>query len=138
MNLVFEEAQEIYKTIEKYPFQKETFETIGLCMEVHKQLGRGFLEIVYKDALLLECVDKSIPFEREKKFEIEYKGKLLSHFYVADFILFNNIILEIKAQDGVVEEHYKQVINYLAVSKLKVGLLVNFGEDSLKFKRIIL
>ena len=137
-NLVLEEAQEIYRTIENYPFQIETYEIIGLCMEVHKELGNGFRENIYKDAITHECLSRIIPFEREKKFEINYKGKILPHFYVADFVIHNNVLLEVKAQNGVLEEHYKQVINYLAVSKLKLGLLINFGEESLKFKRVVL
>ena len=136
--LILEEPQEIYKTINNYPFQEETYKIIGICMEVHKQLGKGFLEIVYKDAIQYELTKKNISFSREKKFEIEYKDIVLPHFYVADFVAFDSIILEVKAQEGVAEEHYKQVINYLAASKQKLGLIVNFGEDSLKFKRVIL
>jgi len=138
MELVLEDIQELYKSSEEYPFQKETFEMIGACMEVHKVLGKGFLEAVYKDALEIEFQRKQIPYNREYKYEIDYKGTVLPHYYFADFVVFENIILEVKAQQGVVDNHYKQVINYLAVSKLKLGLLVNFGEESLKFKRIIL
>jgi GxxExxY protein len=105
-------------------------------MEVHRILGRGFSEIVYKDAIEFELKLKNIPYEREKKYLVEYKGKILPHHYYADFVI-NNIIVEIKAQNGVVEEHFNQVINYLAISKLPIGLLINFGENSLKFKRII-
>ena len=136
--LILEEPQEIYKTINNYPLQDETYKIIGICMEVHKQLGKGFLEIVYKDAIQYELTKENISFSREKKFEIEYKDIVLPHFYVADFVAFDSIILEVKAQEGFAEEHYKQVINYLAASKLKLGLIVNFGEDSLKFKRVIL
>lgn len=107
-------------------------------MEVHKNLGRGFLEIIYKDALCYELEKKNIPFEREKKFNINYKEIVLPHSYHADFVIFDKIILEAKAQENIIGTHYKQLINYLAASKMKLGLLVNFGEDSLRFKRVIL
>ncbi len=122
----------------KYPLQNETYEIIGFCMEVHRNLGHGFLEIVYKDALEIEFKKKNILYEREKEYEVEYKGAILPHKFYADFIVFENVILEIKATKGIAEEHYVQVINYLAVSKCKIGLLVNFGEPSLYSKRIIL
>ncbi|MCD4680791.1 MAG: GxxExxY protein [Bacteroidales bacterium] len=121
-----------------YPFQKETYQIIGTCMEVHKTIGRGFLEIVYKDAIQFEFQQRLIPFEREKRYDIQYKEIILSHYFIADFIAFDNIILEVKAQEGVVDEHFKYVINYLAASKCKLGLLVNFGRDSLEYKRVIL
>ncbi len=121
-----------------YPFKDESYEIIGICMEVHRILGKGFLEIVYKDALEYEFKSKNIFYEREKKYEIDYKGIILSHCFYADFVINNNIILEVKSQKDIVEEHYKWVINYLAISKCKIGLIVNFGENSLKTKRVIL
>ncbi len=136
--MILEEAKEIYKTLDSYPLQDEAFQIIGTCMEVHRELGKGFLEIVYKDALEYEFNKKGITFEREKKFDIQYKEIKLAHSFYADFVVYNNIILEVKAQEGIIDESYKQVINYLAVSKLQLGLLVNFGEASLKFKRIVL
>ena len=138
MELILQDAQEIYYSKDKYPLQKESFEIIGLCMEVHKILGKGLSEVVYKDAIELELKAKNISFERERKHEVEYKGTILPHYYFADFVIGGTIILEVKAQEGVLEDHYRQVINYLAVSKLKLGLLINFGENSLKFKRVIL
>ncbi len=134
---VIREPEEIYK-LKNLIYKEEVYKIISCCFEVHNNLGKGFLEIVYKDALVHEFTSKGISFEREKKFEINYKGTILSHYYYSDFIVFNDIVLEVKAQKGVIDEHYKQVINYLAVSKCKLGLLVNFGEDSLQFKRIIL
>ena len=129
MNSIFDDK--------KYPLQKESYEIIGICMEVHRILGKGFLEIVYKDALEYEFNVRGIPYEREKMYEIQYKEIILRHKYYADFVVFNNIILEVKAQKGIVDEHYKWVINYLASSKCELGLIVNFGEDSLKTKRVI-
>ena len=121
-----------------YPMKQETFQIIGICMEIHRILGRGLLEIVYKDALEYEAKLKNIRYEREKKYQVKYKGIILPHYFYADFVMFNNIIVEIKAQKGVMDEHYNQMINYLAVSKCKIGLLFNFGEDSLKYRRVIL
>lgn len=122
---------------QNYPLKKETYELIGIAMEVHRYLGNGFDEIVYKDALQEEFNRRKIAFEREKEFEIEYKGIILPHHYFADFVIENKIILEVKSQAGIHEEAVPQVINYLAASKLKVGLIVNFGEGSLKYKRVV-
>jgi GxxExxY protein len=129
MNSIFDDK--------KYPLQKESYEIIGICMEVHRILGKGFLEIVYKDALEYEFNVRGITYEREKLYEIHYKEIILRHKYYADFVVHDNIILEVKAQKGIVDEHYKWVINYLAYSKCELGLIVNFGEDSLKTKRVI-
>ena len=86
-------------------------------MEVHRILGKGLLEIVYKDAIEYEVKKKKIPYEREKKYEVEYKGIILPHYFFADFVLYDKIILEVKAQKGIVNEHYAWLINYLAISK---------------------
>lgn len=115
-----------------------TYNIIGASMEVYNMIGRGFLESVYKDCLCLEFNNRKINFEKEKKFEILYKGIKIPHHYYADFIIENKIIVEIKAQNIVIDENIKQLINYLAASKCKVGLIINFGENSLKYKRIIL
>ncbi|OFX29140.1 MAG: NADH:ubiquinone oxidoreductase [Bacteroidetes bacterium GWA2_32_17] len=127
-----------YANKEDFLLKDETYKIIGFAMEVHKTLGKGFLEIVYKDALELEFKWAGIPYVREQQFKINYKGTILKRFYTADFVTYNNIIIEVKSQLEVIGENYKQTINYLAVSKLKVGLILNFGEDSLKFKRVIL
>lgn len=123
---------------DKYPLQKETYQIIGICMEVHRILGKGLLEIVYKDALEYEFKQKNVPYDREKQYKIQFKGIVLPHFFYADFVVFDKIILEVKAQKGIVDEHYSWVINYLAISKCPLGLIVNFGEDSLVTKRVIL
>ncbi|NOQ27901.1 MAG: GxxExxY protein [Bacteroidales bacterium] len=123
---------------QKYPLQEESYKIIGICMEVHRILGRGLLEIVYKDAIEYEFKKESIPYEREKKYEVEYKDIILPHHFYADFVVYDNIILEIKAQKGIVNEHYRWVINYLAISNSDLGLIVNFGENSLVTKRVIL
>jgi GxxExxY protein len=121
---------------QKYPLQDETYKTIGLCMEIHITLGNGLLEIVYKYALEHEFNLNKIPFEREKKYEIEYKGIMLPHHFYADFVVDEKIILEIKASHGIAKDHYAQTINFLEISNCQLGLIVNFGEDSLKDKKI--
>lgn len=117
----------------------ETYEIIGTCMEVHRQLGFGFSEIVYKDALQIEAIINEISIQREKEFEIYYKGRKLSHKYFADFVMFDNIIVEIKAsRDGIADEHVAQTLNYLKASGCSVGLIINFGKKSLEHKRLVL
>lgn len=119
-------------------YKEEAFQIIGICMNVHNILGGGFLEIVYKDAIEYEFQKLSIPYEREKQYEIPYKEIVLPHKFYADFIVFNKIILEVKAVDGIADEFIKLAINYLAVSKCKLGLIVNFGRDKLTYKRVVL
>lgn len=119
-------------------YKEEAYRIIGLCMEVHKQLRKGFNEVVYCDALEIEFIDNKINYSREKCYAINYKGNTLSHQYKADFIIYDKIVLEIKAIEFLNSAHLKQTLNYLAVSKLKLGLLINFGEDSLKYKRVVL
>lgn len=139
------ETEQIYTVNEEIiPYQHdliykdEVYSFISCCFEVHKNLGKGFLEAVYIDALCYELKKKNIPFEREKKFQINYKDIVLPHYYFCDLIVFDRIVIEIKAQENIVNSHYKQLLNYLAITNCKLGLLVNFGEDSLKFKRVVL
>ena len=124
--------------MEEFYLKEETFKIIGICMEVHKILGKGHSEIIYGDALEYEFIKNEIPFEREKKYNITYKDIVLPHHYFSDFVIFEEIILEIKAIQALSSSEIKQTLNYLAASKNKIGLLINFGEDSLKYKRIIL
>lgn len=124
--------------MESFYLKEETYQIIGLCMEVHKILGKGFNEIVYKEALQYEFIKKEIPFEREKEYNIEYKDIILSKRYFADFVVFDEIILEIKAISQLTSSDTGQTLNYLACSKNNIGLVINFGEDSLKYRRVIL
>lgn len=119
-------------------FKDEAFKVVGICMNIHKTLGMGLKEINYKDAMEIEFIDDSIYYEREKKFTVEYKGKILPNPYIADYVVFNSIILEIKSTSAIIEPHMAQALSYLAVSKLKLALVVNFGERSLTWKRIVL
>lgn len=123
---------------EQYPLQEETKTIIGIGYDVYRNLGRGFLEIVYKDAIEYELRRKDIFYKREKEYTITYKDIILPHKYFADFVILNDIILEVKAQEGIAEKHYLQTINYLKVSGCKVALILNFGEDTLKIKRVVL
>lgn len=107
-------------------------------MNVFNELGNGFLEAVYQEALAIEFEGMHIPFEREAKIDIFYKGKKLDKEYYADFICYDKIIVELKAISKLVNANKAQVINYLHGTKLPVGLLVNFGESSLKWERLTL
>lgn len=119
-------------------YKDECYRLVGLCMEVHRELGKGHDEVVYKDALAVELGRASIPFTREQKFEIRYKNVILPHHYFADFVIDGKILFEAKAVECLSDAHVKQVLNYLAASKLRLGVLVNFGADSLEWKRVVL
>jgi GxxExxY protein len=118
--------------------KEEAYKIIGICMEVLTILGKALSEIIYGDALEYEFKKNKIPYNREMKFKITYKEIILPHHYFSDFVIFDEIILKIKAIQQLSSSEIKQTLNYLAASKNKLGLLVNFGEDSLKYKRIIL
>jgi len=119
-------------------YKEEAFKIIGCCMEVHRELGKGHDEVIYKDALEIEFQRRGIPFKREQEYKLAYKGVVLPHKYFADFVVMDKTILEAKAIEVLTDSHVKQTLNYLAASKLKLGLLVNFGEDSLNYKRVVL
>jgi GxxExxY protein len=122
----------------EFLFKQETYDIIGLCMEVHRILGSGFSEIVYKDAIVIEASLKDFAIEREKKFEVIYKDKVLPHHFFADFVFFDEIIVEIKALDKEInDEHIAQTLNYLKTSNCRVGLIINFGRKSLEYKRLV-
>jgi GxxExxY protein len=116
----------------------ECFTIIGKCFDVHNNLGAGFLEIVYKDALEYEFRKAEIPYEREKEYIVKYKDVILHHRFYADFVVYDKIILEIKGVSGIPDEFIAQAINYLKVSGNRLALVVNFGELKLNYKRIAL
>lgn len=118
-------------------YENETEKIIKAFYEVHKELGCGFLEPVYQLALAREFELQGIPFEKEKKIKVMYKGQELTKDYYADFVCFGKIIIELKAVSKLVNAHKAQVINYLNATKMKLGILVNFGEASCKYERII-
>ena len=121
-----------------YIFKEESYKIIGACMDVHKELGCGFLEGVYQEVLEIEFEKREIPFEREKGLIIIYKGIALKKKYYADFVCFDKIIIEIKSCGKLMDEHVSQLLNYLNAANYKLGLLFNFGETSLRYKRVIL
>ena len=116
--------------------KEESFKILKACFEVHKELGNGFLEPVYQEALELEFKNQNIPYEREKFLLIVYKGQRLSKEYYADFVCYNDIVLELKAVSVVVKAHKAQVLNYLKAADKRLGYLVNFGNNSLTWERI--
>lgn len=122
---------------EEYLNQGETYKIIGCLFEVHKNLGKGFSEIVYKDAVEYEFKSQNINFQREKEFAVKYKDVILPHKFYADFVVFNSIIVEIKTVDCFNNSHYNQCLNYMKISGLELSLLVNFNANSLEYKRII-
>lgn len=124
--------------IGEYPLQEETSEIIKVAYEVQRELGIGLLEIVYKDALEYEFKEKEILYDRETKYDVPYKNIILKHNFYADFVIFNKVILEVKAkQGGISDDDYAKTINYLRISGCKVGLIINFGTSKLGIKRVI-
>ncbi|TRX16406.1 GxxExxY protein [Flavobacterium franklandianum] len=123
--------------MEEYIYKDENYTIVGILFEVHKNLGKGFSEIVYKDAIEFELQQLNIPYQREKEFSVNYKDTTLKHKFYADFVVYDKIILEIKTVDCFNNSHYNQCLNYLKVSKNKLAILVNFNLVSLEYKRII-
>ncbi|MDX9787081.1 MAG: GxxExxY protein [Desulfobacterales bacterium] len=114
-----------------------TYRIIGCAMEVHKELGCGFLEAVYQEALEKELAEQDVSFKAQPLVEISYKGKPLNKTYQPDFVCFKEIIVEIKAISGLSGIEEAQLINYLKATGLKTGLLINFGSKSLDYKRFV-
>ena len=122
---------------EEYLYKEESYKIIGILFEVHKNLGKGFSEIVYKDALEYEFKINNVPYKREKEFSVNYKDTILKHKFYADFVVYDKIILEIKTVECFNNSHYNQCINYLKVSGNELAFLVNFNLSSLEHKRIV-
>ena len=115
----------------------ESYKIIGACLEVHKELGFGFKEIIYKDALEIEFKTLGIHYQREKLYKVEYKGKVLPRRYPADFVIYDAIILEVKAMPMIINNFVLQTRNYLKASGIRLGIIANFGASSFKSKRIV-
>ena len=119
--------------------KEDSYKIVGAAMEVFNQLGHGFLEAVYQEALEREFKSRGIPYEREKELTIYYKGEPLEQTYKADFICYEDIIVELKAVAMLQDSHRSQVYNYLRATKNKLGLLINFGNsDGLEWERKVI
>lgn len=119
-------------------YKEEVYTIVGYCMEIWKVLGYGFSEVIYKDAMEQEFHDNAIPFTREDELLVFYKGKRLKHYFNADFVLFDNIIVEVKSGDnGIIEKSISQTINYLKASGYRIGIIINFGKTGIEYKRLI-
>ncbi|MCU4165575.1 GxxExxY protein [Carboxylicivirga caseinilyticus] len=123
--------------VEGILYKDEAYKIIGAAFEVHNELKNGFLEPVYQEAIQKEFVLQGIPFQKEALISIYYKGDKLDKYYKADFICYNDIIIELKALSDLTSEHESQLINYLKATNKKLGILINFGKPSLQYKRII-
>ena len=119
-------------------FKEESYKIIGICMKIHSTLGLGLKEVNYKDAMEIDFIEENIPFEREERYTVKYKDKVLKNPYIADFVVYDSIILEIKSATAIINTHIAQGISYLSVSGMKLALVINFGERSLTHKRIVL
>jgi GxxExxY protein len=115
----------------------ETYAVIGAAMEVHRELGCGLLECPYKDALELELIARGIPCRREVEVPIFYKGQRLRSFYIADFVCFDRLLVEVKAIKALADIDRAQTINYLKATGYERALLMNFGALSLQYERIV-
>jgi GxxExxY protein len=119
------------------PRDPQTYAIIGAAMEIHRQMGYGFLEPVYQDAAVVEFPLQNIPFECEVALPIKYKGIILPSRYRADFVCFSGIIVEFKALARLSGVEEAQVLNYLKATGFQRGLLINFGAPSLQYKRLV-
>lgn len=118
-------------------FKEESYKIVGACMNVHNELGAGFLESVYAEALSIELDVLSIPYEREKKLSIHYGNRILRKFFRADFICYDSIVVELKTTPYLTKLDEAQLVNYLKATKLKLGILVTFGAASLIYRRFL-
>jgi GxxExxY protein len=118
-------------------YKEESYKILGACFSVHSELGCGFLEGVYHEALAKELAVRKIPFQEEAKLDVIYKNEYLDKKYYADFICYDKIILELKACENISDMHIAQVLNYLSATNLRLGIIVNFGSKSLTYKRIV-
>jgi GxxExxY protein len=120
-------------------YRDEVYRIVGACMAVHKDKGNGFAEPVYQDALEIELELTGIPFDAQRNYQIQYRNRLLKHTYTPDLLCFDKIIVELKAARALTDEHRAQLMNYLKVTGLQLGLLVNFGSfPRLEWERIVL
>jgi GxxExxY protein len=124
--------------MEKTFRDERTYQIIGAAMEVHRELGSGFLEPVYQEAMEREMTSRGIQFQSQLEIRVTYKGEILKKTYQPDFVCFERVIVEIKALSTFSGAEEAQVLNYLKASGFTVGLLINFGAKSLEYKRLVL
>lgn len=119
-------------------YRDEVYQVVGAAFEVYNELGNGFLEPVYQEALEIELRRRAIPFESQVRLEIQYKGRKLEKEYIADLIVFDKIIIELKAIQTIGNNEKAQLIDYLKARGYKLGLIINFGApDKLQWERIV-
>ena len=118
-------------------YKAETYNIVGAAMDVHRCLGQGFLESVYQEALELELKNRGIDYISQKQIEIYYKNQLLTKSFIADLYCYDAIIVELKAVSAILPIHEAQIINYLKATKKELGIIINFGTDSLEYKRYL-
>ena len=124
--------------MEQVIYKSEACQIIGVCMEVYNILGYGFAEVVYKDAMEIEFVERSMQHKREHLHVIKYKGKILQHKFFADFTLHESIILEVKVgKEGITDDAISQTLNYLRASGIRLGIIINFGKSGTEYKRLV-
>jgi GxxExxY protein len=117
-------------------FKDEAYAVVGAAMEVYNQLGPGFLEAVYQEALEIELAERGIPFVSQKELRILYKGQPLKRTYISDLTCYEKIIVELKAIDRLTGKDMAQLLNYLKATGLRLGLLINFGNsEKLEWER---
>ena len=124
--------------MEGFLFKDEAYKIIGCCFKVYNQLGHGFLEAVYQEALEIELSKNQVPFKSQQAIHIYYDGRALKQKYIPDLIAYDKIILELKSCKNIDPSHQAQLFNYLKASNLNIGYLINFGaKNELEYERII-
>ena len=118
-------------------YKEESYRIIGSCMKVHAELGAGFLESVYQEALEKQFIKDGVPYEREKLLHIYFDGDKLKKHFKADYVCYKEIVVELKATPFIYQKDMDQTLNYLNATKTKLGILVNFGSKSLTYKRLL-
>ncbi len=118
-------------------YEQQIYNIIGAAMEVHRHLGCGFLEEVYQEALERELKHREIPFEAQCRIKVYYKDEPLDKYYIADLVCYDDLIIELKAVGELAPIHTSQLVNYLQATNSLYGVLINFGEESLRYRRVI-
>ncbi|PIP13279.1 MAG: GxxExxY protein [bacterium (Candidatus Stahlbacteria) CG23_combo_of_CG06-09_8_20_14_all_40_9] len=122
---------------EEFLYEELTYKIVGIGMKIHRELGPGFLEAVYEEAMIIELQKAGIIFKNQVELDVYYRGEKLNKKYRADFIIDDKVLVELKGTHGLTETDEAQMINYLKATKLQVGLMLNFGKSSLEWKRIV-